>query len=122
MTLPVHRCQLAFLICIELFFCSYLAVTSCRRKSGGEPAQPAKSGAMPMRDINDVLRDHDEELMAIPGVVGVYVGVMADEKTPCLKVMAARKTPELDRKVPKILEGYPVVVEESGIIRPMRGK
>ncbi len=77
---------------------------------------------MPAKDINDVLRDHDDELMAIPGVVGVYVGLMPDGKTPCLTVMAARKTPELEKKVPKSLEGYPVIVEESGIIRPMTGK
>ena len=32
----------------------------------------------PKRDINAVLRDHDKELMAIPNVVGVYVGVLGD--------------------------------------------
>ena len=97
-------------------------MTSCHRNSGGEAGRPAKPVAMPVKDINQVLRDHDDELMKIPGVVGVYVGLMADQKTPCLKVMAARKTPELERQVPKSLEGYPVVVEESGVIRPMRGK
>jgi len=60
--------------------------------------------------------------MAIPGVVGVYIGLMPDGKTTCLKVMVARKTPELERKVPKDLEGYPVIVEETGVIRPMTGK
>ncbi len=77
---------------------------------------------MPRRDINAVLRDHDKELMAIPGVVGVFVGVLSDGTTPCLKVMAARKTPELVRQVPKSIEGYPVVVEETGIIRPLQGR
>lgn len=72
------------------------------------------------RDINMVLRDHDSELMAIPGVVGVYVGQLKDGKTPCLKVMAARKTPQLKRQVPNSLEGYPVLVEETGVIRPIR--
>jgi len=72
------------------------------------------------RDINTVLRDHDRELMAIPDVVGVYVGLLEDGKTPCLKVMAARKTPQLERQVPNSLEGYPVLVEETGVIRPMR--
>ena len=71
------------------------------------------------RDVNAVLRDHDKELMAIPDVVGVYVGLLEDGKTLCLKVMAARKTPQLERQVPQSLEGYPVVVEETGIIRPL---
>jgi hypothetical protein len=71
------------------------------------------------RDINAVLRDHDEELLAIPGVVGVYVAVLEDGKTPCLKVMLARKTPEADRDIPKSIEGYPVVSEVTGEIRPL---
>ncbi len=46
---------------------------------------------MARRDINTVLRDHDQELMAIPGVVGVYVGLLDDGKTSCLKVMVAER-------------------------------
>jgi hypothetical protein len=74
----------------------------------------------PKRDINAVLRDHDKELLAIPGVVGVYVAVLEDGKTPCLKVMLARKTPEADRDIPKSIEGYPVVSEVTGEIRPLK--
>ena len=74
----------------------------------------------PKRDINAVLREHDERLLAIPGVVGVYVAVLDDGKTPCLKVMLARKTPESERDVPKSLEGHPVVSEVTGEIRPLR--
>jgi hypothetical protein len=73
----------------------------------------------PKRDINAVLRDHDKQLLAIPGVVGVYVAVLEDGKTPCLKVMLARKTPESERDLPKSIEGYPVVVEVTGEIRPL---
>ncbi len=76
---------------------------------------------MPKRDINAVLRAHDKELMAIPGVVGVYVGLQADQKTPCLRVMAMKKTRELQQAVPKSLEGYKVEVDETGAIRPMNG-
>ena len=77
---------------------------------------------MTQRDINDVLRDHDNELLAIPGVVGVYVGLLDDEKTLCLKVMVERKTKELESKIPKELGGYSVVIEETGQIRPMPKK
>jgi hypothetical protein len=77
---------------------------------------------MTQKDINAVLRDHDKELMAIPGVVGVYVGLMPDDKTPCLKVMVVKKTEELEKKIPKTLEGYTVLLEESGVIRPLPEK
>ena|SRR5437762_4644354 len=71
------------------------------------------------RDINAVLRDHDKELLAIPGVVGVYVALLEDGKTPCLKVMLARNTAETERAIPKTIEGYPVVREVTGEIRPL---
>ena len=74
---------------------------------------------MPTRDIKAVLRDHDKELMAVPGVAVVYVGLMKDEKTLCIKVMAVRRTADLERRIPRSLEGYPVVVEETGVVRPL---
>lgn len=77
---------------------------------------------MTRRDINAVLRDHDRELMAIPDVVGVYVGLLEDNKTPCLKVMVVQKTPELERRIPKSLEGYRVELDVTGVIRPLRQK
>lgn len=73
----------------------------------------------PRRDINDVLRAHDKELLAVAGVVGVYVAALEDGKTPCLKVMLAQKSPEAERAIPKILEGYPVVIEVTGELRPL---
>ncbi len=74
----------------------------------------------PPRDINAVLADHDRELLALPGVVGVYVGLLKDNQTPCLKVMLARKDPGLERVIPRTLEGHPVVTEVTGEIRPLK--
>ena len=77
------------------------------------------SSSSPKRDINAVLAAHDKGLLAIPGVVGVYVGVLENGRTPCLKVMLSHNSPE-SRKIPRFIEGYPVVVEITGEIRPMR--
>ena len=73
----------------------------------------------PKRDINAVLAAHDKELLAIPGVVGVYVGLLEDGRTPCLKIMLARKTAESQRAIPRSVESYPVVIEITGEIRPL---
>jgi hypothetical protein len=83
-------------------------------------AQLMADSASPQRDINAVLAAHDRQLLDLPAVVGVYVGVLADGKTPCLKVMLARPIPETERKIPREIEGYPVVTEISGEIRPLR--
>ena len=73
----------------------------------------------PKRDINAVLRDHDSELLAIPNVVGVYVGVIEKTNKPCLKVMLARQPGKDDRAIPNTIEGYPVITEVTGEIRPL---
>jgi hypothetical protein len=69
-------------------------------------------------DINAVLAAHQRELMAIPGVVGVYVGLLDDGKSPCLKIMLARRTLE-SRQIPAQIDGFPVRVEVTGAIRPL---
>ena len=74
----------------------------------------------PLRDINAVLADHDDELLSIPGVVGVYVGLTKDNKTPCLKVMLSRKDNGLERRIPQVLEGHPVELEVTGEVHPMK--
>ena len=76
--------------------------------------------SMAQKDINAVLRDHDKELLSIPGVVGVYVGLLPDGKTPCLKVMVVKESEDLKRRIPKTIEGYLVLIEESGVIHPLK--
>lgn len=71
-----------------------------------------------LRDINAVLADHDDRLLAIPGVVGVYVGLLDDGHTTCLKVMLASPDPTALRALPRDLEGHPVVPEVTGELRP----
>lgn len=81
---------------------------------------PQAASPAPPRDINAVLADHDDRLLALPGVVGVYVGLLDDQQTHCLKVMLARPDPALQRSLPRTLEGHPVVTEVTGEIKPLR--
>jgi len=71
------------------------------------------------RDINAVLASHDRRLLALPGVVGVYVGLMDDGATPCLKVMLAQDDVRVRRAIPTQIEGHFVVVEITGEIKPL---
>ena len=48
-------------------------------------------------------------------MVGTAIGIC--NGMPCIKVYVVKKTPELDRKIPDILEGYPVMTEETGEFR-----
>jgi hypothetical protein len=72
---------------------------------------------MAVKTIEEVLKKHTGELMSVPGVVGTAQGV-CDNK-PCIKVYVIKKTSELNKKIPDIIEGYPVVIEETGKIRAL---
>ena len=96
-----------FKLCLALALISVIS-------AGQNMAQTNSSSAR--RDINAVLKEHEKQLMAIPDVVGVYVGVLADGRTPCLKIMLAKETDR--RAIPQTLEGYPVIAEVTGEIRP----
>jgi hypothetical protein len=94
----------------------FLAGAGCH----GNHTPPSMNTSTPRRDINDVLRDHDRELLAIPGVAGVFVGLLDDKKTSCLKVMVEKRAASLIKKIPSQIEGHPVIVEETGPIRPLQ--
>ena len=79
----------------------------------------SETSPTPHRDINAVLADHDDRLLALPGAVGVYVALLPDGKTPCLKVMLAKADAATERAIPKSIEGYPVVTEVTGELRPL---
>jgi hypothetical protein len=72
------------------------------------------------RPIEEVLKAHTAVLMKLPGVVGTAQGLCEDK--PCIKVYVIRKTPGLERQIPEILEGYRVVVEETGEIKALSNK
>jgi len=110
----------------KIGLCSVLTVIllliACSASIRSPVNESGQLKTMTQKDINAVLKDHDKELLAIPGVVGVYVGLLPDDKTPCLKVMVVKETEDLKRRIPKTIEGYPVLIEESGVIRPLKDR
>ena len=56
-------------------------------------------------------------MRTIAGVVGVAIGAVDGQ--PVIKLVI-KKTPALEQKIPKMVEGYPVMLEETGEIRADR--
>ncbi len=67
---------------------------------------------MPRRNIQKVLKKHTDELMRVPGVVGIAEGKSRGK--PCIKVFVMTGNPEPLRRIPNTIDGYPLEVEESG--------
>ena len=91
-----------------------LAACSGAQRAG---VQREGSGAIvAARSIDEVLAAHNDSLMALPGVVGTAIGLCEGER--CIKVMVADSNVATKSRIPPRLEGYRVVVEVTGTIRP----
>jgi hypothetical protein len=65
--------------------------------------------------ISAVIQRHAEELLEISGVMGVAEGARGGHRV--VQILVERRTPELMAKLPRTLDGYPVVVVQSGELR-----
>ena len=90
-----------------------LIAAACDQQQVGEP----KEKPMPKKTIETVLKEHTARLMSHPGVVGTAQGECAGK--PCIKVYVVKKTPDLVKQIPSALDGYAVVIQETGDIRPL---
>jgi hypothetical protein len=81
----------------------FAAMLFCHRPSGGPVS------------IAATIERHSAELLEIPGVVGVAEG--ARDGRPVVQILVERRTPELLSRLPRALDGHPVVVIETGVIR-----
>jgi hypothetical protein len=96
-----------------------LPLASCRativNHGGGPPVVNDRSHAPSIRPpIADVLRRHTPSLLAIPGVVGTAEGRSGDD--PVFVVYVIKRTPELLQRIPGVIEGYHVEIDQSGEI------
>jgi hypothetical protein len=73
-----------------------------------------KDAALPPASVSEVLERHNGHLLSIPGVVGTAEGSCGGR--PCILVLVARLTPQLQQKIPSVLEGIPVEARETGKI------
>lgn len=79
---------------------------------GGEPKSARKT--VKTGPITDVLAARTPELLRIPGVIGTGEGTENGERV--IVVFVSRRTPELDAKLPRELDGYGIVIREAGDI------
>jgi hypothetical protein len=101
------------LLFVSLAVLSIFPIACASEKSN----MPSKGNPIVAKAIEEVLKERARELMSIPGVVGAGQGLC--EGKPCIKVFVIKMTPDLDQKIPNTLEGYQVVVEETGEIKAL---
>lgn len=76
-----------------------------------------KGQCMTERTIEQVLKDKTDQWMALPGVVGTAIGLCEDK--PCIRIFTSSKPQQLRDMIPSTVEGYPVIIEETGEFRAL---
>lgn len=67
--------------------------------------------------IELVKEQHESELMAVKGVVGV--GISRCEGKPCIEVYLANESPNLRKQIPTQLDGFKVDTKVTGNIETL---
>ena len=76
-----------------------------------------KGDSMPKRSIEQVLKDNTDQWLAITGVEGAAIGLF--EGKPCIRIFISSNAQEFRDKIPSNIDGYPVVIEETGEFRAL---
>jgi hypothetical protein len=78
---------------------------------------PEKGTRVGTRSIDEVLAAHTDSLMTLPGVVGTAIGLCDGER--CITVFLADSSPGNRNRIPPLLDGYRVVTDVTGDLKPL---
>ena len=76
-----------------------------------------RESSVPPRPIEDVIAQYTNDLLAIEGVTVVFAGE-DEQRNPVITIGVSEKSEEILRAIPEVLEGYPVVIQETGPVAP----
>ena len=72
---------------------------------------------MSKKPIALVIQEHRSSLLAISGILGIAQG--GSPHAPHITIYVHSKTSDILALIPSILEGYPVVIQETGDIEAL---
>jgi hypothetical protein len=76
-----------------------------------------KGVSMPKKSIEQVQEEHTDKWMAIPGVEGTAIGQYKGK--PSIMVFSSVEAKKLRDKIPSLVQGYPVIIEQTGTFRAL---
>lgn len=109
--------QIAVAVLSAVVISAAAILCGCRRDG---ITKSEKGCPMPAKSIEQVLKDNTDAWMAIDGVEGTAIGLHKGK--PCIKIFASVKAQQLRGKIPPAVEGYPVIIEETGEFRALDQK
>jgi len=106
--------QIAVALLIAVVISAAAILCGCR-KDGITKSE--KGYPMPAKSIEQVLKDNTDAWMAIDGVEGTAIGLYKGK--PCIKIFTSVKAEKLRGRIPPAVEGYPVIIEQTGVFRAL---
>ena len=111
---PMNECMKILVLAICVFVIT-LVIMGC--SSYGSDVREKELSTLPGKTIEQVLKDNTSKWMDIQGIEGTAIGLCNDQ--PCIKIFTSIQPEEIQTMIPAALEGYPVVIEYTGSIRPL---
>jgi len=111
---PVRRTEYVPIAVLSIAAVVVASILGCAERTGSDGEQVRQ---MSEKTIEQVQEEHTGQWMAIPGVEGTAIGLF--EGKPCIKIFSSREPQELQDKIPSSVEGYPVIIEETGTFRAL---
>ena len=81
------------------------------------PANRGKGAFLSEKTIEQVLEEKTDEWMSISGVEGTAIGLFEDK--PCITILSSVAPQQLRGKIPESLNGYNIVIQQTGTIRAL---
>ena len=81
------------------------------------PASRGKEAFLSEKTIEQVLEEKTDEWMSISGVEGTAIGFFEDK--PCITIFSSVAPQQLRGKIPETLNGYNIVIQQTGTFRAL---
>ena len=102
-----------------LYLVSAFLLSACAaRSTHTSMSDSVKSDSL--KPVTTVLAEHTSEWMKILGVQGT--GETKKDGKPAIMIFVDTLTPDLQSQLPSEVEGYPVVIQQSGAIHVLPAK
>jgi len=108
-------------VSFALFFVGIIiaagGLAGCSSNSAGDLGKGSLVGE---KTIEQVLEEKTDQWMAIPGVEGTAIGLFQNK--PCIMILSSVAPRQLRSKIPETLNGYQVVIQQTGTFRALEGQ
>ena len=92
-------------------------LSGCSEQKEPTKAQDSTKQIKKKMTITEVLEKHTDTWMSIPGVLGTAQS--EKDGKPAITIFIEQKSSTIEEKIPKSVEGYPVVLEVTGEIKAL---